>query len=617
MIFRGIVNLDLHTARQLSQYLIEKESELSFKIMDTIGHIVENAPEPIAPQLKDSPLKIGGAVLLFGKKIRTLATNSEFKTPKGMSQVIASQINQQCWSYLEILENCITELFIQMKMLDVTKWNEDMLEAAYSIKMTLMHHLEDLEWTLKRLNAQIGQLKSAEGFPSFFNTLKNLFPFISSNIDSSLIKNLKKSRKYLSFNYLKFHDNFISYQTLNKKVKKNLLRFIDYQALNNLDSESKEAFTRLYELLKMWEINQKSKVIPSGDLSNPLRNLNDPKRVSHIFEEYHYELLKEIYVRSRFLKSNSEDILTDDSVRCEVGDSLFSTLKEIHVLAATTRNYRDFLLKTDPNPYIRCRFGFGEWTVGKEPPLTKNMLLLNYEIEETNKYAEQLIHSVKTTTSLNDKSQYEQTLQKVKQLLHEMSQPLIGETTMRSLAEKILEELKSVNELETFNMEVVDFVGLTLSKILKADWKYHVLFDMKDFEKIYSIHVGIVKGDHEDRVHLNRLNEFRILCKEVKDLVKTKSFYKGLQEIELNLNDIKSSLQDFLGSVQRVIQDKSTTGEMIKDIQFQLLEYRYFFGTYFHELGALGSDKQLIRNKFLFVDQYLDVVDSLLETYNT
>ena len=111
MIFRGIVNLDLHTARQLSQYLIEKESELSFKIMDTIGHIVENEPEPLAPKLKESPLKIGGAVLLFGKKIRTLSTNSELKTPSGMSEVIASQINQQCWSYLEILENCITELY--------------------------------------------------------------------------------------------------------------------------------------------------------------------------------------------------------------------------------------------------------------------------------------------------------------------------------------------------------------------------------------------------------------------------------------------------------------------------------------------------------------------------
>ncbi len=617
MIFRGIVNLDLHTARQLSQYLIEKESELSFKIMDTIGHIAENEPEPLAPQLKESPLKIGGAVLLFGKKIRTLATNSGLRAPKGMAEVIAAQIDQQCWNYLEILENCITELFIQMKMLDVTKWNEEMLDAAYSIKMTLMHHLEDLEWTLKRLNAQIGQLEKATDHKALSNYLKKLFPFFCSNIDSSLLKNLKKSRKYLSFNYRKFHDNFISYQSINKDVKKNLLRFIDYQALNNLDFESKEVFKRLYELLKMWEINQKSKVIPSGDLSIPLRNLHDPKRISHLFEEYHYELLKEVYIKSRFLKSNSEDILTDESVRCEIGDALFSTLKEIHLLGATTRNYRDFLLKTDPDPYIRCRFGFGEWTVGKEPLLTKNMLLLNYEIEETNKYAEQLIHSVKTTTSLNDKVDYAETLQNVKKLLHEMSQPLIGQATMHSLAEKILVELNSVNELESFNMRVVDFVGLTLSKLLKADWKYHVLFDMKDFEKTYSIHVGIVKGDHEDRLHLNRLNEFRILCKEVKDLVKAKSFYKGLQEIELNLNDIKSSLQDFLGSVQRIIQDKSTTAELIKDIQFQLLEYRYFFGTYFHELGNLETDKQLIRNKFLFVDQYLDVVDSLLETYPT
>ena len=616
MEFRGVINLDLHTANLLSQYLIDKESDLSLKIMETIGPVALNFPEPLPPNSKDNPLKLGDAVLLFGKKIRTLSTNREIKPAKGMWKIITSQINIQCWAYLQILENIITELFIQIKLLDITKWKNEMLDAAYSIKMTLMHHLEDLEWALKRLNAQIWQLRLAEDESCIFTRLKHLFSYFNLNIESSLLVNLQKSRKFLSFKYGKFHDVHTNYQKLHQDVRKPLLKFIDYHILNHLDAESKDSFTKLYELLKMWKINVQSKLIPSSELRIPLRNLIDPKRVSHIFEEYHTELLKEIYIKSRFFKTHSHAIIDDESVETELADSLIMTHKEIHLLAATTRNYRDFLLKTDPNPYIRCRFGFGEWTVGKEPALTKNMLLLSYEIAETNKYAEHLIDSLKSAKEKNNLSDFKEKSTRSEKILHEMSQPLIGESTMRSLAEGALEEIKSFDELGSFDIHIVDYIGVTLSKILKSDWKYHVLFDIPFFKTVYSNHINIVGLDQEDRLHLNRLNEFSRLFKEIKDLVKVKYLYRSNQEIDLHLNDIKGTLQDFLGYVQRVTQDKNSPLKLIKNIRFQLLEYRYFFGQYFHDLGTLDIDKQMISNKFLFVNQYLDVVDSLLEPFS-
>jgi hypothetical protein len=606
MEFRGIVNLDQHTADQLSQYLIEKESTLSLKIIDLIGPVKENEPE-----LKSygTTLKIEEAVLLFGKKIRSISTNRDFKPAKGNAKKVASEISKYCWQYLEILENSVTELFLQIKLMDITDLKESAWDAAFAIKMTLMHHMEDLEWALKRLNAQIAEVKYAEDGKNFLSRIKNLI-LRKSKIDSSLLSNLQKSRKYLSFNYGKFHDEYVNYQALYKDVRKHVLKLVDYQVLNHLETVSRETFKKLYELIKIWESNLKSRLIPLNDLKIPLRESTDPKRVSHIFEEYHNELLNELFQKSRNLKIHADEILNNENVKSELENSLNITLKEIHTLAATARNYREFLLKTDPDPYVRCRFGFGEWVLGKEPAITRNMALLTYEIDETNQSAEQLIQSVKIATQDSEKVDLTKALQKIEKPLHDMSQPLIGKSTMQSLAEEIVGELKKVDELGSFDIKVVDFIGNILSKLLKADWKYHVLFDMPNFEKIYSTHVGI--ADHGDRLHLNRLNEFRRLCREIKELVKHKSFYAGVQDIEFHLNDIKGSLQDFLGYVQRVTLDKENSSELFKDIHFQLLEYRYFFGKYFHEREMAETETQLIRNKFLFVDQYLDTVDDLL-----
>ena len=51
---------------------------------------------------------------------------------------------------------------------------------------------------------------------------------------------------------------------------------------------------------------------------------------------------------------------------------------EIKELTKTMAAYRDFLLKTDPNPYVSSRWGFAEWVVGPEPHRAKRMLGLVY-----------------------------------------------------------------------------------------------------------------------------------------------------------------------------------------------------------------------------------------------
>jgi hypothetical protein len=89
-----------------------------------------------------------------------------------------------------------------------------------------------------------------------------------------------------------------------------------------------------------------------------------------------------------------------------------------------------------------------------------------------------------------------------------------------------------------------------------------------------------------------------------------------VHEIELDMNDMKTYLQDFLATIQRATRDKSQDpflDETIHKLHHQLLEYRYLFGQFFLSIMSRNSDGMQLRNQFLFVDQYFESVENLLQ----
>ncbi len=613
MDFKGIVKLDNDVVIQLNRFLKEKESELGLKILESIGPIQSDYPELEVPEIKS--LALSDAVMLFGKKVRSLILNKEFKETKQLHDEINEKMSQNCWNYLELLENCVSELFLQIDSTKCDEWNAELLENFQSIKMLLLHHLDDLEWAVKRLNGQLWQLHHGALEKTFFGKLKNIRWFFESNIKISLLKNLKKTRKYLLFYGGKFREYYEKYHILQKIVEPHVSNLENYKTLNSEQIDTKDAFTKVYKYLKMWEINQHSKLIPNKEIEDPLKTSIDPKRMSHLFEEYQNSLLKKMFEISGGLKFEKNGI-ENLPIKNELENASLMLLKEVLLLSATVAKYREFLLKTDQDPYVRCRFGFPEWIVGEEPATTKNMLLINYELEEMNGLVEKMIHALETGEEGHEKIKLKNAHLTLEPLLHEMAQPLASEATMKDLIVKALQALEELHELTSHDLEVVDFVGNSLSKILKSDWKYQVLFTIPEFEKIYAMHIGILGGRHENRLYLNRLDELRRLSIELKDLIKTKSFYTNHQEIEFTISDIKGSLQDFLGYVQRISKgsdkDKTITVETVRDVSVQLLEVRYFFGHYLHDLLALKDGNIKVLDKLLFVDQYLDAIDNVI-----
>lgn len=608
MEFRGIIYLNSQTAYQFDEYLSHKESELSFKMIETITAFLKRSNEPILPKLEGTKLKLRDALSFIGKEVRELSLKKDLKFRNESLTDLISRINEANWHYLEILENSESELFSHIKLLGIEAFQVDIEEATHSIKKSLMEHIDDFYWYLKRLNKQLSDL---EWFVSDRPLFKYVTSFFFSSIDKSLFSNAKKSKKFLSFNYQKFYESATNYQKLLGPARGKREKLEDCVILNkSIDEISKSSFEKIYELLKIAEINQKLKLISNQDLNDFVKNTTDPKRMSHILEEYQNALLNEVFVKSRLIKS--EKILGDEKRAHNLIYELEGGIKEVHLLASTADRYRELLLKSDPDPYVRLSFGFKDFATGKEPSVADNLRNISYDVEEIESFFKDLIEAYSKPSA--DEVKFSETKEKSVPILHEMAQPLISESTMKRAASNILDLLKQLDELGSSSWKVVDFVGQLLSRLLKYDWKYHILFSLEEFEKAYAIHIGILIHEHNDRMHLNRMDELRRLLKEIKDFLKSQGSYKNKEEFIFLLNDIKGALQDFFGYAQNRLQESLNPKATVTSIRFQLMEYRYLFGRYFYEIKQSEDDLQLIKREFLFVDQYLEAIESTVNS---
>ena len=80
-----------------------------------------------------------------------------------------------------------------------------------------------------------------------------------------------------------------------------------------------------------------------------------------------------------------------------------------------------------------------------------------------------------------------------------------------------------------FDRKVVDNIAEIFSKALRADWQYHVLFEIPLFYEHYSIHQGI-EGAIEDRKHVNRMNKFKELIEQLQGRVKNRVSHRHVRE---------------------------------------------------------------------------------------
>lgn len=609
--FHGIVTLNKSIIGQLTEYLEHKEADLAETILHTFhsGQSNELTPSLTFPASQAKTL-LQGIDTLSARVQEMEEAPPSVKLPPKEFQAFIGRINQGLWNYVELLEGMVTEFFQQVDQIGFERWGSELTEVVDLIRITLQAKLTNLLLGLDKLRVLLAKYRSlSEEKVGIFVKIRRLAsPHL---IDKSLKTNIQKTEKFLGFKYQTFLHRIDQYQLLTQSTDHSIKKFDNYLVFETFEKKQKEVFLQLYRWIRIWELNQTTKSLPTWEPVRAIRSLQAPEKIYLFFKDYEKTLREALFSRSRIIKLQPYP-LTDLVRKIQHQHALQGQIAELHTLETMVRKYRDFLLKSDPNPYIRSRLGFGEWIVGPEPAMSKDLMNLIYRLEGLDALFLQLIKAFEDLSQSG--AEYEESKNTIRQTLHEMAQPLASYDLMKVKVKVLVENLARINELGCMRSEVVEFVRESLSKGLRTDWKFHVLHEIPQFHEIYAVHEGIV-GSIDDRIHSRRMQRFKKLIQEIQSWVKNNDIHRHVDEIEFAISDLKVYLQDFLGHVQRTAKDVEDPAKRAMEtcnLLNQLLECRYLFGSFFHHLRRDKAEERGLRNQFLFVDQYFETIENKL-----
>ncbi len=614
--FQRIVTLDEGLVDQLQRYLILKEVEFVDTILNAVPFI--SASQPSLSPSSVANFKLVDAVDTFGKKTTQWLTSTHEPINADTWKSIAKEINTAFWEYFEVLEGGIKELFLQLEQLGIEQWGEEISNVMKLLKDLLLKKIEDLILAAKRMEQRLTEFRLiCETRNSRYPFLYRFIHFWTPALDHSLLINLQKSEKFLLDNYQRFHNRFEEYGALDEKVSNKMKKMDHYQILYTLDDEARNKYSKIYYYLKLWSLDQKFKTLPQTDLVRAVQHITTTtERAIEIFRKYASSIRTALFHQSRLLKKTSNKELKDPVAKKAILELIKGYRSELFSLGSTVARYRDFLLRTDSNPYVSSRWGFTEWVVGPEPDQTRQLMDIEYELE----YLGALFGSLEESLQTPPKRRWSHPIQidsSIQRAIYEMGQPLTSYNIAKSRAEKIMKHLQELDELGALDRLAVDYAEQLIGKVLRADWKYHLLHEMPLYQELIAIHLGIM-GAIDERKHINRISKFKHLIHEIETWVKHRETRKHERDIELDLNDLKGYLQDFFAQVQRTSKDETLDAKaahnLIVILSYQLLIYRNMFGQFFCNLRRFGGEEaSLIRNKLLFVDQYFESTDNKLE----
>jgi hypothetical protein len=575
---------------RLQLFLERKEAQICHDTLHVMGGKDASLP---------SLLRLSELLSLLEARLQ----RQQLGPPSKLWKELAENWNGILWEYVEFLEGAIEELFAEASRIDLQVWSTEIMEVFLAVKGLLGRALDEVEGLVGGLNRALLQLRDKID-PKIWS-VKRLFE--SSILDEELLKSIRQSRISLTNGSEKVIALYDNLNEMKEDVIASAVKIGTLPIFSTLEPETQQNFLELYELLKCYEKNRKLPLLEEKDLLMSLRKTTSKEQAFTIFRDYYHALHRELFHQSFDIKRNAALYAAPDMIRERV-----SQLKEIEgevtLLAATIDHYREFLLATDPNPYVRARLGFTEWVLGPESKETKHLYKFGYSLESLNRLYGQLIESVqKGPVPYQD--------EQIEKILHEMGAPLLSEKVMVKHAENLITRFEEINELGSFEFSLIEKMGAWLGKALRFDWKHHVLQRYPEFHEIYAIHMGLA-GTVDDQLHLNRLKKFRRLLAELREWISQRETAKHTRDIDLDINDIRGYLQEFLAHVQRSLgaegESAVTRERMEKLFSRQLLEYRHLFGYFFHQFNDENVDESLIRSKCYFVDQYFEAIDKKL-----
>ncbi|SCA62766.1 hypothetical protein SCG7086_AD_00250 [Chlamydiales bacterium SCGC AG-110-P3] len=604
--FQGVVVVDKELVDQLRLYLEEKEGALArhvasaFQVGDS-----EEIPSIRYLTLVDASTAAADSVSVL---LQAREEGVEGLDHKELNE----RLDHAFWDYVEVLEGSATEFLQQLDHVRLDRLTLDTLQAIDAVKLMIIDKVKRVRDVVIQVDGILSRyFDGSQPNLSVLQRLLRRLGWSKASLDVALTAHLEKTEEALVSRDRQLKDSYQEYNRLSLKVQGSLSKLESYQILKTLDPSMLDQFSDIYRLLKMWKANLRSRGLPEKDITRILRIKVSVPQVTEVFRSYYRSLTDALYDMSRQLKAKDN---VDRAVRSEWRERVDGYSRELHSLGSSVSRFRDFLLRTDPNPYVRARWGFTERITGTEPRETRDLQRLAFEIEGLDDLYRKLFESLQNETAvlpLRARSSYQQ----IQRAVHELSQPLASRPLMRKRGDYLVDLIDELDELGTTDGAVINYVAELLSKALRADWKYHVLHENPGFRRLIRVHSGIapIADDSDYSSRMVRLNS---AFEALREWAKGGSIWRPGADVEAAIERIKEVMQELLSTLQAVGQAGDTTdaqlSEFVTQQRRQLLELRFRFGKFcLQHLQAHPEGGQL-RNQFLFVDQYFEFVENKL-----
>lgn len=507
--------------------------------------------------------------------------------------------NEILWEQVELLEGFVNELFHQLSCTNILKWQDSLNQVVDNFEKILSIHLSKTQNFIDDLKLLFIQY-SRDNEKSVQRWVKSWLGRQNEAIDEELISNIEYSETVLLLHTQQFREHYLQVEKIKNEVQRESERLKKFDMLASLGTSDSELFESTYRFLKIWEGTPAFQKNSHDALIRAFRQFSRDK-ILLTLQRYAAVLELALYDKSRTLKTSPKPLFEDLQGRSFMLDVVKGFKTEAETLHSTADKLKSFISQHNPERMNK----------GESSKYAEKLEEIVQAAEALNGYYSQLIKALEIGPHQDENERLEKIDFHISRKLHTIAQPLLSTNHFKSHVDKILTRLEQVDELGGYGRETVDYVRHVLGRLLRADWKEHLVTALPHFLRLYKLHQGIV-GPSIDQAHERRWNKLN----ELLERLQIKLFQNEAipsNEIEYDINDIKGYLQDFLATLQRSLKDESIGPRRIRKyieegIQ-QLLEYRYLFGRFFASLKS-QPEGQYFRQEFLFVDQYFEAIES-------
>ncbi|MFA6914952.1 MAG: hypothetical protein WC222_01020 [Parachlamydiales bacterium] len=594
--FLGISLNDASLVQKLDEFLNSHEEYISKALVLEIKKFANEAQpgESSAGNFRSAAREIEGVL-------------KEIPERKEGWQDLIRTYNTILWEQVELLEGFVNELFHQLSYASITKWKVSLKESLQGFSKVLNKHIKLTREIIASLKLALSGSGNEKAWYQRF-----LSPWSGGQgLEEELESDLTNCENILEMQTNQFIERFETYQKVAEDVDKQVQKLNGYEILNDIGTEYSQQFESLYFFLKLWE-----GLVPVHSASNEsvLKSFQQFSRdkTFTLLKKYHSALETALYDKSRTLKASPRHLFTEFQGRSFLLETVRGYQKEVHTLGSTISKLRDFLLRSHPDPYVRARWGFADSPVGEPPRYAKMLNDLNLSVEQLDLQYKKLIGALEAGPTVNDKEKTEHIEKQISRALHTLAQPLISSQYFKTHADHVLELLDEMNELGAYGRECVDYTRYVMGRLLRADWKDHLITSNQDFKRLYWQHSGII-GPSIDQGHDKRMEKFQQLLRQVRSKIR-QEHHSGY-DVEYDISDLKGYLQDFFATLQRATKDQNIGPKRarrhVEEGAQQLLEYRYQFGEFFMHLKE-EPEGYYIRQQFFFADQYFEAIENTI-----